>query len=92
MVSDCAEGFSWCAINQKFKTFQQDLSLYGGGNCIAMDPIGGDLKSFQCTKRLYFVCEVCFNIKYLNFNDDLLFEIKVYLQQLSVSASKRLQN
>jgi len=92
MISDCAEGFSWCAINQKFKTFQQDLSLYDGGNCIALDPISGELKSFNCTERLYFVCEVCFNITYLYFNDNLLIAIKVYLQQFTMSASKRLQN
>jgi len=58
MVSDCAREFSWCATNQKFPKFENDLILNDGGKCIAVQIKTTFLKSFKCTERLYFVCEV----------------------------------
>jgi len=57
MVSDCKQGFSWCSVNQEIPKHQK-LSLKDGGNCIAFDPLKRDMRSFNCTERLYFVCEV----------------------------------
>jgi len=61
MVSDCKEEFSWCSINKK-DSYPVDTSLKDT-KCLAMELTNMRMKSFNCSAKMYFACEVIKMIK-----------------------------
>jgi len=60
IVSDCKDEFTWCAINEKVTANWEVDRFLEGTKCLAVTFDQMTPKSFNCSSKKLFACEVVY--------------------------------